>query len=94
MLKNVFELGYRRCEWKCDALNEPSLRAGARLGFQYEGTFRKATHYKGRNRDTAWFSMTDDEWRGLDNAYRAWLSPANFDEQGRQLKSLSDIRGY
>lgn len=92
MLDNVFRLGYRRCEWKCDDLNEPSRRAGIRLGFQYEGTFRKATHYKGRSRDTAWFAITDDEWPRLDDAYRAWLSPQNFNEDGRQVKSLSAMR--
>jgi RimJ/RimL family protein N-acetyltransferase len=92
MLRNVFQLGYRRCEWKCDDLNEPSRRAGARLGFQYEGTFRKATHYKGRNRDTAWFAMTDDDWPRLDNAFRTWLSPENFDGEGRQLQSLNEMR--
>ena len=62
MMDAAFDLGYRRCEWKCDALNEPSRSAGLRLGFQYEGTFRQATHYKGRNRDTAWFAITDDDW--------------------------------
>lgn len=92
MLGNVFRLGYRRCEWKCDDLNEPSRRAGTRFGFKYEGTFRKATHYKGRSRDTAWFAITSDEWPRLDNAYRVWLSPENFDEAGRQLASLSDLR--
>lgn len=90
MIKNVFDLGYRRCEWKCDDLNEPSRRAGARLGFRYEGTFRKATHYKGRNRDTAWFSITDEEWPVLQTAFSAWLSPDNFDERGHQLKRLGD----
>jgi RimJ/RimL family protein N-acetyltransferase len=92
MVRNVFQLGYRRCEWKCDDLNEPSRRAGSRLGFRYEGTFRQATHYKGRNRDTAWFAITDDEWPRLDAAYRAWLSPENFDEKERQVESLGDIR--
>lgn len=92
MLRNVFHLGYRRCEWKCDDLNEPSRRAGARLGFRHEGTFRKATHYKGRSRDTAWFAITDDEWPRLDDAYRAWLSPQNFDENGQQMASLRNLR--
>lgn len=93
MIRNVFELGYRRCEWKCDDLNEPSRRAGARLGFRYEGTFRKATHYKGRSRDTAWFSITDEEWPRLDDAFRSWLSADNFDDDGWQLTSLSHQRG-
>lgn len=92
MLRNAFRLGYRRCEWKCDDLNEPSRRAGTRLGFRYEGTFRKATHYKGRNRDTAWFAITDDEWPRLDGAFQAWLSPRNFDASGRQIESLSALR--
>lgn len=92
MIKKVFELGYRRCEWKCDDLNAPSRKAGTRLGFQYEGTFRKATHYKGRNRDTAWFSITDEEWPALDDSFRTWLSPDNFDEQGNQVRSLSEMR--
>jgi len=92
MLRNVFQLGYRRCEWKCDDLNEPSRKAGTRLGFRYEGTFRNATHYKGRSRDTAWFAMTDADWPPLDEAYRAWLSPRNFDEEGHQLETLTDLR--
>lgn len=91
MIRNAFELGYRRCEWKCDDLNEPSIAAGRRLGFRYEGTFRNATHYKGRSRDTAWFSIVDTEWPLLDSAYRNWLSPENFDELGIQLTSLSKL---
>lgn len=91
MIHNVFALGYRRCEWKCDSLNEPSRLAGERLGFVYEGTFRKAMHYKGRNRDTAWFSMTDDEWPSLDAAYTRWLTPDNFDSQGVQIERLRDL---
>jgi RimJ/RimL family protein N-acetyltransferase len=92
MIDNVFELGYRRCEWKCDALNVPSREAALRLGFSYEGTFRQATHYKGRNRDTAWYSIIDLEWPGLATTFREWLSPANFDETGRQRRSLRQMR--
>lgn len=91
MIQNVFRLGYRRCEWKCDSLNQASRRAGERLGFRYEGTFRKAMHYKGRNRDTAWFAITDDDWPALDQAYSVWLSPDNFDGRGRQRRRLSDL---
>ncbi len=82
------ELGYRRYEWKCDSLNQPSRRAALRLGFSYEGRFRNAVVYKGRNRDTDWFSVTDAEWPRLRSAYRAWLDPANFDEHGRQREPL------
>ena len=85
------ELGYRRYEWKCDSLNEPSRRAAARLGFTYEGRFRNALVYKGRNRDTDWFSITDGEWQRLRPAYDAWLDPANFDDAGGQRRSLSDL---
>jgi RimJ/RimL family protein N-acetyltransferase len=78
MAAHAFGRGYRRYEWKCDALNAPSRAAAVRLGFTYEGTFRQATVYKGRNRDTAWFSVTDAEWAALEPAYSAWLDPANF----------------
>ncbi len=89
MMARVFdELGYRRYEWKCDALNAPSRTSAKRLGFTYEGTFRQATMYKGRNRDTAWFSIIDAEWPVLKAAFETWLDPANFDAQGRQRKSL------
>jgi RimJ/RimL family protein N-acetyltransferase len=89
MMRHVFDdLGYRRYEWKCDTLNEPSRRAAARLGFTYEGTFRNALVYKGRNRDTAWFSITDDEWPAVRSAFDAFLDPGNFDAEGRQLASL------
>jgi RimJ/RimL family protein N-acetyltransferase len=92
LMRRVFdELGYRRYEWKCDALNEPSRRAAERLGFTYEGTFRKATIYKGRNRDTAWFSIVDDEWPSLKEAYEAWLDPSSFDAEGKQRRSLRDL---
>jgi RimJ/RimL family protein N-acetyltransferase len=92
LLKNAFDLGYRRCEWKCDDLNEPSRRAAERFGFTYEGTFKKATHYKGRNRDTSWYAITDDEWPQVERAFTLWLAPENFDTGGRQLRSLSDLR--
>jgi RimJ/RimL family protein N-acetyltransferase len=89
MMRHVFDdLGYRRYEWKCDTLNEPSRRAAARLGFTYEGTFRNALVYKGRNRDTAWFSITDLEWPGVRAAFEAWLDPDNFDSEGRQRRPL------
>lgn len=89
MMRRVFdELGYRRYEWKCDALNAPSCSAAQRLGFTYEGTFRQATHYKGRNRDTAWYSILDSEWPRIRDAFEAWLSPDNFDEAGQQRKPL------
>lgn len=91
MIRNTFELGYRRCEWKCDDLNHPSRRAGERLGFRYEGTFRKAMHYKGRNRDTAWFAIVDDDWPALDSAFQEWLQPSNFDASGRQRTRLGDL---
>lgn len=86
------ELGYRRCEWKCDALNAASCRAARRLGFSYEGTFRQAAIYKGRNRDTAWFAIIDKDWPALDRAFRIWLEPANFDATGRQRQRLAALR--
>lgn len=90
MARHVFEdLGYRRYEWKCNSLNEPSRRAALRLGFQYEGIFRRHMIVKGRNRDTAWFSMLDSEWPARKRAFEQWLAPANFDEDGRQRKPLS-----
>lgn len=92
LMRYVFdELGYRRYEWKCDSLNAPSRRAAERLGFTYEGIFRQAVIYKGRNRDTAWFAMTDDEWPALRQAYERWLAPANFDDAGQQRRRLSDL---
>lgn len=93
MMKWVFEAGYRRYEWKCNALNMPSRRAAQRLGFSYEGIFRQAVVVKGRNRDTAWFAMIDKEWPALREAYQAWLSPANFMAQGKQRESLGDLTG-
>ena len=92
MLEYVFGLGYRRCEWKCDDLNAPSRAAAVRLGFIYEGTFRSAIHYKGRNRDTAWYATIDSDWRTLRAAFEAWLAPDNFDPAGVQRQSLSHLR--
>ena len=92
LMRRVFdELGYRRYEWKCDSLNAPSRAAAERLGFIYEGLFRQASVYKGRNRDTAWFSMVDGEWPALKRAYEAWLDAANFDASGAQKQSLSAL---
>lgn len=92
LMRRVFdELGYRRYEWKCDSLNAPSRAAAERLGFRYEGLFRQATIYKGRNRDTAWFSIVDGEWPALKRAYETWLAPANFDAAGKQKQSLSTL---
>ncbi len=89
MMQRAFESGYRRYEWKCDALNGPSRAAAERLGFTFEGIFRQATHYKGRNRDTAWFSITDEEWSTLRPRFETWLSPENFDADGNQRESLN-----
>ncbi|SOB92333.1 RimJ/RimL family protein N-acetyltransferase [Rhodobacter sp. JA431] len=91
MIDWAFRAGYRRFEWKCDALNIPSRRAAQRLGLSYEGTFRQAAIVKGRNRDTAWFAATDGDWPSLQAAYEAWLAPANFDDQGQQRERLSDL---
>ncbi|MEM6588899.1 MAG: GNAT family protein [Pseudomonadota bacterium] len=91
MMKWAFEAGYRRFEWKCDALNMPSRRAAQRLGLSFEGVFRQATVVKGRNRDTAWFAAIDSEWPALSEAYEIWLSPANFDAAGQQKERLSDL---
>jgi RimJ/RimL family protein N-acetyltransferase len=88
MMRRAFELGYRRYEWKCDALNTPSRAAAERLGFAYEGIFRQATVNKGRNRDTAWYAAIDSEWPALSAAFEAWLAPENFDDAGRQRSSL------
>jgi len=90
MMRRVFdELGYRRYEWKCDALNAPSRAAALRLGFRYEGIFRQATLYKGRNRDTAWYAITDQDWPAIRSGFEGWLDAANFDADGRQRQSLS-----
>jgi RimJ/RimL family protein N-acetyltransferase len=91
MAAHAFDVvGVRRYEWKCDSLNEPSRRAAARLGFTFEGVFRQALVYKGRNRDTAWFAITDDEWPELRERFERWLDPGNFDEHGHQLTPLTD----
>ncbi len=91
MMKRVFhELGYRRYEWKCDSLNAPSRAAAQRLGFTFEGIFRQALVYKGRNRDTAWFSITDTEWPTRRAAFEAWLSPGNFNPDGSQRRRLQE----
>ncbi len=93
LLRRVFaEAGYRRCEWKCDDLNAPSRRAAERLGFRFEGIFRQATIYKGRNRDTAWYSILDAEWPALDEAFRSWLDESNFDADGAQRRPLSALQ--
>ncbi|MCC7242291.1 MAG: GNAT family N-acetyltransferase [Acidobacteria bacterium] len=91
MMRRAFELGYRRCEWKCDALNAPSRRAAQRLGFSFEGVFRQAIVTKGRSRDTAWYACLDREWPALRDAFERWLAPANFDDEGRQRESLSSL---
>ncbi|MBS1180369.1 MAG: ribosomal-protein-L7/L12-serine acetyltransferase [Proteobacteria bacterium] len=93
LMKNAFDgLGYRRYEWKCNALNAPSMKAAERLGFTYEGTFRQSVIVKGRNRDTAWFSVIDGEWPAVGAAFDAWLRPDNFDAKGRQIRRLEDLR--
>ena len=92
MAHNAFEdLGYRRYEWKCNPLNAPSRRAAERYGFVYEGTFRSHMIVKGRSRDTAWFSITEDEWPARKRAFETWLDPANFDAEGRQKVALSTL---
>jgi RimJ/RimL family protein N-acetyltransferase len=93
MMRRAFELGYRRYEWKCHALNAPSRAAAQRLGFSYEGIFRQARVDKGRNRDTAWYAMIDREWPALDRAFTQWLDRANFDADGRQRTPLSALTG-
>ena len=91
MMRHVFdELGYRRYEWKCDALNQPSRNAALRLGFIFEGIFRQATLYKQRNRDTAWFAIIDQDWPRVRAVFEAWLDPDNFDADGRQRTRLSE----
>ena len=94
LARYVFEtLGYRRYEWKCDALNAPSWRAALRYGFVYEGTFRQYMIAKGRNRDNAWFSMLDGEWPARKLSFERWLAPENFDNEGRQKLSLAALNG-
>ena len=89
MIGWAFAAGYRRVEWKCDDLNASSRRAALRFGFTYEGTFRNHMVYKGRNRDTAWFAITDQDWPAVKARHDAWLAPGNFDAEGRQKQSLA-----
>jgi hypothetical protein len=91
MMRNVFELGYRRYEWKCDRLNAPSIAAAEPLGFTFEGVFRQATIFRGRSRDTAWFAIIDRDWEELKARYERWLDPGNFDAEGAQRESLSAL---
>lgn len=93
MMAWAFETGYRRFEWKCDAMNAASRRAAQRFGLSFEGIFRQATVVKGRNRDTAWFAAIDAEWPALQEAFRAWLAPSNFDAAGQQIEKLTDLTG-
>jgi len=93
MARHIFDdLGYRRYEWKCNALNLPSQRAARRLGFTYEGTFRQHMLVKGRNRDTAWYAMLDREWPARRAAFEAWLAEQNFDADGRQKRALAEFQ--
>jgi RimJ/RimL family protein N-acetyltransferase len=89
MMARAFDLGYRRYEWKCNALNTPSRAAAQRLGLSFEGVFRQANIVKGRNRDTAWYAVIDQEWPAIKQAFAQWLNPSNFDEQGKQRARLS-----
>ena len=92
-MRYVFDtLGYRRYEWKCNSLNEPSRKAALRLGFQFEGRFRQALVIKGRNRDTDWFSILDKEWSALASAFESWLATDNFTADGKQKRSLESWR--
>lgn len=92
MARHIFDdLGYRRYEWKCNANNAPSRRAAQRYGFSFEGIFRQHMVVKGRNRDTAWFALLDHEWAARRRAFEAWLDPANFDAEGRQLSPLQPV---
>ncbi|WP_321960345.1 GNAT family protein [Paraburkholderia sp. J7] len=93
LMRYVFDdLGYRRYEWKCDSLNAPSRKTALRLGFQFEGIFRQAIVYKGRNRDTAWFAVIDQDWPLVKAAFEKWLSKENFDAHGQQRASLASLR--
>jgi hypothetical protein len=91
MIQWAFIAGYRRLEWKCDALNEPSRRAAERLGLSYEGIFRQSTIYKNRSRDTAWYAAIDSEWPALKRAYEQWLDPMNFSPENHAIKKLSEL---
>ena len=93
MMRWAFEAGYRRYEWKCNALNTASRRAAQRFGFTYEGIFRQATVVKGCNRDTAWFAIIDKEWPALKESYDVWLSPRNFGQTGEQKERLGNLTG-
>lgn len=93
LMQYAFEqLGYRRYEWKCDSLNAPSRRAALRLGFHYEGDFRQAIVYRGRTRDTSWFSIIDSEWPQVKNGFRRWLAAENFGADGQQREKLETLR--
>jgi RimJ/RimL family protein N-acetyltransferase len=93
LMRYAFDtLGYRRYEWKCDSLNAPSRKTAQRLGFEFEGIFRQAIVYKGRNRDTAWYAIIDRDWPRIKQAFERWLSDDNFDAQGQQRASLAQIR--
>lgn len=91
LMKEVFEAGFRRLEWKCDDLNLPSKRTATRFGFQFEGVFRQHRISKGRNRNTAWFSILDEEWVSLQKAFQQWLNTSNFDALGKQLNKLESF---
>jgi RimJ/RimL family protein N-acetyltransferase len=92
LARHVFDdLGYRRLEWKCNALNAASRRAAERFGFTFEGVFRNHQVVKGRNRDTAWYAITDDEWPAVRGAFQSWLASDNFDAEGRQRRSLGEL---
>ena len=91
MMKYAFDMGYRRYEWKCNAMNRPSIEAAMRLGFSFEGLFRQATLVKGHNRDTAWFAILDEDWPVAKAAFERWLHPDNFDGEGLQRERLSDL---
>ncbi len=93
LMRHAFEtLGYRRYEWKCDSLNAPSRQSAVRLGFSFEGIFRQALVYKSRSRDTAWYAIVDHEWPARRAAFEAWLADGHVDAQGRQLRSLAEVR--
>lgn len=94
LLRHAFDdLGYRRVEWKCNALNAASRRAAERFGFTFEGVFLKHQIVKGRNRDTAWYAITDDDWPTIRAGFQSWLSPENFDSDGRQIRPLAELIG-
>ncbi len=94
LMRHAFDdLGYRRVEWKCNALNAASRRAAERFGFAFEGVFRKHMVVKGRNRDTAWYAITDDEWPAIRRGFETWLAPENMDGEGRQRRSLVELLG-